>query len=315
MLSLKSQSSIAISRPVCDDLTGPGTGKGRLWIEIGILECTINQAMIDRILARATQIPGVRSLWRRFPVGSLDMRVRYGVFDRPHYAYGVYFAADLAKRLGLRAISVIEFGVAGGQGLLALERIADMVAKQLAIEIYVVGFDSGLGMPAPVDYRDVPHVWDTGFYKMDVPKLRAVLAPSTELVLGPIEETVPVWVPRASIGFVAFDLDYYSSTKSAFRLFQRESAGMCLPRVYCYFDDLMWPEHACHNDYIGELCAIREFNQEESDKKICPIHMLRHIRVHASPWNEMMYVFHDFRHPLYCQNLTAAGERYRQHPL
>jgi hypothetical protein len=78
----------------------------------------------DRALARFTQIPGVRSLWRRFPLGQLKTRVRYGIFDRPHYAYGVYSAADLAKRLGLSAISVIEMGVAGGKGLLALEGIA-----------------------------------------------------------------------------------------------------------------------------------------------------------------------------------------------
>jgi hypothetical protein len=267
--------------------------------------------MNDRILTRVTQIPGVRSLWQRFPFGSLGTRVKYGVFDRPHYAYGVYCAADQAKRLGLKAISIIEFGVAGGRGLLALERIAGLVAKQLDIQIHVIGFDSGKGMPAPVDYRDLPHVWDTGFYQMDEPKLRAALSPSTELVVGPVEATVPAWIPKASVGFVAFDLDYYSSTKSAFRLFQLASST-CLPRTYCYFDDLMWPEHACHNDYTGELCAIREFNQEHSDKKICPIHMLRHIRLHEASWNEMMYVLHDFTHPLYCKNLTPSGELHRQ---
>jgi hypothetical protein len=248
-------------------------------------------------------------------MGSLETRVRYGVFDRPHYAYGVYFAADLARRLGLKAISVIEFGVAGGRGLVALERIAGAVAAELGVQIHVVGFDSGRGMPAPVDYRDLPHVWGAGFYQMDVQKLRSTLLPSTELVLGPIEETVPVWTPKASIGFVAFDLDYYSSTKTAFRLFECESPDVCLPRVYCYFDDLMWPEHACHNEYMGELCAIREFNEEHGNRKICPIHMLRHIRAHEDPWNEMMYVCHDFAHPLYNANLTPEGQRFRQHPL
>jgi hypothetical protein len=271
--------------------------------------------MIDRILARATLIPGARSLWHRFPFGSLETRVQYGIFDRPHYAYGVFHAADLAKRLGVKAISVIEFGVAGGRGLIALEKIAAMVAGRFDVEIHVVGFDSGQGMPAPVDYRDLPHVWGAGFYQMDVPKLRASLSPSTELVLGPVEETARAWVPKARIGFVAFDLDYYSSTASAFQLFQGESAGRCLPRVYCYFDDTIWPVHACHNEYTGELCAIREFNQEQRDKKICPIHALRHTRAHADAWNEQMYVFHDFRHPLYGRNLMPAGEVHRQLPM
>lgn len=257
----------------------------------------------------------MRSLWRRFPVGSVKTRVRFGVFDRPHYAYGVYCAADLASRLGLDAISVIEFGVAGGRGLVALENTAGEIGRQLGIRIHVVGFDSGQGMPKPADYRDLPHVWDQGFYQMDVPKLQARLSPSTDLVLGPIDATVPAWTPKAAIGFVAFDLDYYSSTKNALQLFERAGAAHRLPRVYCYFDDLLWPEHACHNEYTGELCAIREFNEEHKDKKICPIHLLRYTRPYHDAWNEQMYVLHDFNHPLYCRNLTPRGEDARQHPL
>jgi hypothetical protein len=267
----------------------------------------------DRLLSRLTQIPGARSLWQRFPLGSVATRVRYGIFDRPHYAYGVYWASDLAKRLGLNAIQVIEFGVAGGNGLLALERIAAVVSADLGIEINVCGFDGG-GMPPPADYRDLPHVWDAGYYAMDVPKLKARLRPDTELVLGDVKRTVSSWTPKAKIGFIAFDLDYYSSTRDAFELFERLSEDF-LPRVYCYFDDIMWPEHALHNEWVGELRAIREFNEEHSAKKLCPIHLFRHTRVHPSPWNDQMYVFHDFSHPEYCTNITAAGAQYRQKPL
>src|SRR6516162_367887 len=102
----------------------------------------------DRLLTRLTQIPGFRTLWNRFPAGSLSTRVRYGIFDRPHYAYGVYAAADLAKRLGLSAIEVAEFGVAGGRGLLALENISAMVSADAGVLIHISGFDSGDGMPA-----------------------------------------------------------------------------------------------------------------------------------------------------------------------
>jgi hypothetical protein len=274
----------------------------------------INEMIRDRILARLTRIPGARSLWSRFPVGSVDTKVKYGVFDRPHYAYGVYSAADLAKRLGLNTISVVEMGVAGGRGLLALEKIAKTVGDHLGIRIHVTGFDSGQGMAAPADYRDLPHVWDKGFYKMDVSKVKARISPDTELILGQIEDTVSLWAPRGSIGFVAFDLDYYTSTKSAFSLFQNDDRTR-LPRVYCYFDDLMWPEHACHNEYTGELCAIREFNQEHEYKKLCPIHMFSHARVHPAPWNEQMYVLHDFKHPLYCKNITPSGDRHTQLPI
>ncbi len=49
----------------------------------------------ESVLRRLTQIPGARSLWRRFPVGPLGLRVRYGISSRPNYAYGVYSAAEL----------------------------------------------------------------------------------------------------------------------------------------------------------------------------------------------------------------------------
>ena len=101
----------------------------------------------ERILARLAQVPGVRSLWNRFPVGSVELRVRHGIFPRPHYAYGVFSAAQLAKSLGLPGISVVEFGVAGGRGLRALEKISALVEQDTGVRINVVGFDSGTGMP------------------------------------------------------------------------------------------------------------------------------------------------------------------------
>ena len=99
------------------------------------------------MLQRATRLPGVRSLWLRFPFGSVPTRVRHDIWSRPHYAYGIYSAADLAKRLGLSAISVIEFGVAGGRGLLAMENIAREISSNFTkIEILVLGFDGGQGL-------------------------------------------------------------------------------------------------------------------------------------------------------------------------
>lgn len=270
--------------------------------------------MIQRLLTRCTSIPGFRSVWTAFPVGSVETRVRYGIFERPHYAYGVYSAADMARRLGFEAIQVIEFGVAGGKGLIALEKYAAEIGEHLGILVHVAGFDSGQGMPAPLDYRDLPHVWDQGFYAMDVPKLKSRLLQKTELVIGDIRTTIPLWWPKARIGFIIFDLDYYSSTKDAFSLFERP-ADAFLPRVHCYFDDMIWPEHALHNEWVGELRAIREFNDEHAHKKLCAIHMLRHTRPHQAPWNEQIYVLHDFEHPQYCQNLTPAGDAYRQMPL
>jgi len=260
----------------------------------------MDRVIAYRTLERITKLPGVRRLWLKFPFGSIIARTLFDIWERPQYAYGVYMAADLARRLNLPAISVIEFGVAGGRGLVELEKIAQQVGKYFGVRIAVFGFDSGEGMPEPMDYRDLPHVWAAGFYKMDAARLHEKIK-TARLYLGDLLETIPTFLRNktiAPIGFVAFDLDYYSSTRQAFRLFEDNSASR-LPRVYCYFDETVWPEIACHNEYTGELCAIREFNLEHADKKICPIHRLRNMRIHPACWNDQTYVLHDFQHPLY----------------
>jgi hypothetical protein len=275
----------------------------------------------ESFVRRFTQLPGIRTLWRKFPGGSVERRVRFGIWSRPHYAYGVYAAADQAKRLGIPAISVFEFGafefgVAGGRGLIALESIAAEIGAALGVEISVFGFDAGEGMPNPEGYRDLPHVWDVGFYKMDADALRSKLK-TAKLVLGQVGETIPAFVRAGGfppIGFIVFDLDYYSSTKRAFALLEG-SPETRLPRTYCYFDDIMWPVTACHNEWVGELCAIREFNLEHETQKLAPIHMLQYTLPHAAPWQEQMYVMHDFTHPLYCTNLTEKTESHTQRPL
>src|SRR3989442_47546 len=50
---------------------------------------------------------------------------------------------NTGKTLGYTRISVLEFGVAGGRGLLNLEYHAQPVESLLSIEIDVYGFDAG----------------------------------------------------------------------------------------------------------------------------------------------------------------------------
>ncbi len=264
-------------------------------------------------LGKLTQIPGVRRLWSQFPVGSVALRTEFDIWPRPAYAYGIYSAARLARNLGLGRVSVIEFGVAGGNGLLSMERIAREVAEFFGVEIAVYGFDTGAGLPAPEDYRDLPHVWEGGFYEMDVDALRAKLT-SAELVLGNVKDTIPDFLTREDvppIGFVSLDLDYYTSTRDALQIFEGE-AETRLPRTFCYFDDVIHPERAYYNDYTGELLAINEFNEASQTKKIAKIPNLSWLRRHPAAWNEQMYVFHDFEHPRYTQLITPGGARYRQ---
>jgi hypothetical protein len=81
----------------------------------------------------------------------------------------------LAKRLGHSKISVIEFGVAGGNGLVNLEMHVSEIEKLLNVEIDIFGFDTGGGLPPPKDYRDLPYYWKPGYFAMDEEKLRKKL--------------------------------------------------------------------------------------------------------------------------------------------
>jgi hypothetical protein len=273
----------------------------------------IGQEWVLRQLAR---IPGVRRLWMKIPIGSVELRTQYDIWERPAYAYGIFSAAKLAKCLGLDGITVAECGVAGGNGLLSMERIAEIIGASLGLRITVLGFDTGTGMPVPEDYRDLPHVWGQGFYQMQPEQLQARLR-TAELILGDVAETTRSILAReglAPVGFIAFDLDYYGSTKKAFQILGGD-ARTRLPRIYCYFDDITWPEHACHNEFVGELCAIREFNAEHEAQKIAKLAHLAYMRPRRALWNEQIYIFHDFQHPLYTQLITPDDERFRQDRL
>jgi hypothetical protein len=244
----------------------------------------------------------------RFP--GLMNRVR-PLDPYPYYRHGVTLAAKEGKALGLSAISVIELGVAGGSGLVNLEETAASVSAAVGIDIQVVGFDLGSGMPHATDYRDLPYIWQPGFYKMDVPLLQARLTVA-QLVLGDVAETIPDWVASAPppVGFVAFDLDYYSSTKVAFDGLLTAGPDRLLPRTICYFDDIIGFEDELLCEYVGELLAIREFNDEHEMRKIAKINGFRYkIPPTHRRWPDQMFALHIFDHPDYTKYIYPDASR------
>jgi len=229
---------------------------------------------------------------------------------RPHYRWGTLCAAFLGKALGYKRISVIEFGVAGGDGLIALERFAAEAAAASGVHIDTFGFDTGTGLTKPQDYRDLPQLWYEGDYVMDVAKLRQRLR-DARLVLGPVAETVPQFLAAgpAPIGFVVFDLDLYSSTMDAFKIFEAPDQ-LLLPRITCYFDDIIGYSHS---DFNGERLAIADFNRTHELRKLSQIYGLRYALHLDQWWTEQMYMFHAFRHPRY-QDFDDTNP-WRQIPL
>lgn len=243
-------------------------------------------------------------MWRKVPLGSIELRCKFDAVDRPPYAFGILKGAKLAKALKIGKISVIEFGVAAGAGLLQVEKTAAEVSRWLGVEIEVYGFDRAEGLPTPRDYRDLPHHWThhsrVHAFKMDPRQLRAKLK-SAQLVLGEVEETVKTFNEKyhpAPIAFVAFDLDLYSSTVAALKIFETEHANT-LPRVIGYFDDMVSDDDQFYNEFTGPLLAIKEFNDRHPSMKLCKINGLYSARYRKSSWSEGVYVMHSFEHPLY----------------
>ena len=212
----------------------------------------------------------------------------------PAYGYCVESGAALAKALGYPGITVIEFGVAGGNGLVALEQHASAAERAYGLTIDVVGFDSGIGLPETGDYRDLPYRFSRGFYPMDPDKLRARLK-RAHVELGQISDTLPRFgaTCRFPIGVVLIDLDYYSSTKSAFAIFD---VAPTLPRVPVYFDDL-W----LATQFTGEWAAIRDYNDAHPTQKIAQTWAL----AHGQRWESQVFEWHKFDHPDYCRLLAS----------
>ena len=138
-------------------------------------------------------------------------------------------------------------------------------------------------------------------YAMDFQELESQLEFS-KLVIGEISQTIQSFFDKynpAPIACVLFDTDYYSSTISAFRIFDTVAENY-IPRVFCYFDDVVGNELGLYSEYVGELLAINEFNGKNSDKKITKIRYRSNL-TRFTEWYENIYIFHDFRHPAYNQ--------------
>ena len=228
--------------------------------------------------------------------GNIRLKIKYDLVPRESYAYGILAAADLAKSHNINKISIIEFGVASGNGLLNMCYIANKVTKLTGVEFEIFGFDSGKGMPAPLDYRDHPEKYFTGdFPPIDQDKLIANLPKNAKLILGDIKKSLFEIEKQITspIGFVSVDVDYYSSTLDCLNIFQSDTT-LYLPYVFTYFDDVYDIDD---NDFCGELLAIKEFNNKNTLRKITKATMLNQKRIfRRSPWTHQIYLTHIFDH-------------------
>jgi len=266
-----------------------------------------------------------RVLYERFPeplhlnilslfvalFGNYKMRIACDLVVRQQYAFSLLKTAELALAQGLRSVTVIEFGVAAGAGLVNICEISRKITKLTGVDFEIFGFDSGKGMPPPRDHRDRPEVFSEGSFPLiDRSALIRALPPNAKLILGDIEETLPSFIARLSasspVGFVAIDVDYYSSAKECLNVFLG-AADHYLPWTLVYLDDIGF-ESA--NPWAGELLAVREFNDENEMRKIHLFTGLRHKRLfkHTS-WFDQVYLLHVLDHAQ--RNVSGAPREIR----
>lgn len=237
-----------------------------------------------------------RQLLKLFPV-PVATRALWELTDYPPYLMGMLKAAEQARKQGLKAISALEFGVAGGNGLCAMQREALAIERETGVAVRVYGFDRGSqGLPEfGGDYRDHPDIWKPGDYPMDESALRARLDPGTALIIGDIKDTVPRFFQEFDpppVGFISVDVDLYSSARDALALLSRPDRRL-LHRTILYFDDIGF---FFNHRYAGELLAIDEFNKSSSQVKIDQWHGVRNGRPFPErPFLEKMYVAHDLQ--------------------
>jgi len=256
----------------------------------------------------------MRKLLIRWPVGDYLTRLNADAVERPAYGLCLYQAAESAKALGFTAITAIEMGVAGGNGLLNMCKHADEIKKALGVEIRLVGFDSGEGLPTTSDPRDVTYYWPAGSFKMDKAALEKRLAGRAQLIFGDVADTVTDWEAPADapLGAVLFDLDLYSSTKSALRLLTKTNV---LPRIWCYFDDILGYPINAFADGSGEREAIREFNLAPERASLRDVLSPARVFKARTPdwWHQQIFLYHRASHPSY--NTSISPEKVLELPL
>ncbi|MFO1071419.1 MAG: hypothetical protein U1E17_01680 [Geminicoccaceae bacterium] len=228
--------------------------------------------------------------------GSFRAKVAFDLVERRRYAFALLKAADYAKAQGIKKIYALEFGIAAGAGLVNLAWLAKHITKDTGVEIGIVGFDTGTGMPRPLDYRDYPEEFIEGDFPLPDPEaLKRNLPPEVRVIYGPAGETARGFVETldAPVGFVSLDLAYYSSTVDAMQALLAP-ADKYLPMTLIYLGAVLIDNA---NPAVGELLAVKEFNELHRHRQVHPFNCLRDKRIFKNGmWHHHIYTLHVLDH-------------------
>jgi hypothetical protein len=266
------------------------------------------QKLVNRLLP-STSFDALRQIAKTSKETPYDKKILWNGVSYAGYAYGLLHGCRLAQKLGINHVSAIELGVAGGNGLLALERHSRTIEKHTGVSVDVIGMDTGAGLPSPKDYRDIPYFFSDGDFRMKEASLRERLT-KARLILGDVCSTFQDVIAEedlAPIAFISFDMDYYHPTKAVLdQLAAKENEKKLVPRTFMYFDNTVGNSEVLYNEFAGELLAISEFNSEHVQAKIVKDRsFLAHILNFA--WYHKIYILHQFAHELYGVNVGNQG--------
>ena len=224
---------------------------------------------------------------------------------KPHYESILYEACLEAKKLGINQVSVIELGVAGGAGIVSLEKYKKKIEKVLDINIKIYGFDMGSGLPKIEADEDLPFLWRKGLYNIDKAALEKKI--NSKIFYGDVKNTVDdfVKINKNNICCIFFDLDLYTSTINFLNQIPKIKDQL-LPRVLCYFDDVYVFENYI-NQFNGVFKAIDEFNKNFSEFKLG--YSVDHFKNFKFPLaRTSIYTLHSFKNHLYKKYISTDIE-------
>jgi len=249
-----------------------------------------------------------QSFLKYAPFVKHSTKLSYDAVERPGYSYGIMNAVIQAKSLGYSSMSILEFGVASGQGIKVMQKIQREVLKELNFEILIYGFDSSIGLPKSTNIKDQIYFWEESMFTNHNRDYSEIQNNKTQIIIGNVEETASTFIDKFKppvIGFIAFDLDFYTSTIGAFSLLEKINIDNFLPRVESFMDDTASYNYLSANSHTGVLSAIIEFNKRDAEVQILQKVGIGRSRKVINGWFDACFVIHFFSNERYNEFINS----------
>ena len=136
-----------------------------------------------------------------------------------------------------------------------MENIKSKFEKKYKLEIKIFGFDTFEGMPKSRNKYDQLYDWNEGDYYSRYNDVNSSLK-YTKLIKGDVKNSINLKLFNdhgiSNVLIIFFDLDFFTSTNYAFKIFEKSFSKILSPRVGLFFDNL----HSS-SEFSGEYLSIK----------------------------------------------------------